>query len=243
MDAERERLGSIQTSVDGFSQSVLSSLGLTAAARCLEIGPGAGSIAAWLASRHADVVAVDKDLSTYGAERPTNLHLVEDDILASRDWGGPFDLIHARFVCCHLPTRNALLAQAVEWLAPGGWLVVTDPYQLPAATSPYPVLQRLLAAYEQRYRNRGTDLTWSRGLPALLAATGLTELGHAGYLGCLGNGDRDRWRPLIEPVLPELIETGLITAADVEQWRAELADPAFVDIPQFTLAAWGRRPR
>lgn len=48
-----------------------------------------GSIAAWLASRHAEVVAVDKDLSTYGAERPENLRLIEADILASRDWDGP----------------------------------------------------------------------------------------------------------------------------------------------------------
>lgn len=47
-----------------------------------------GSIAAWLASRHAEVVAVDKDLSTYGAERPENLRLIEADILASRDWDG-----------------------------------------------------------------------------------------------------------------------------------------------------------
>ena len=53
-----------------------------------------------------------------------------------------FDLIHARSLLCHVPTRDTVLAQAVEWLAPAGWLVVGEPYMFAPERSPYPPLRR-----------------------------------------------------------------------------------------------------
>lgn len=239
---EAKRLTAIQQSVDTFSRSVVDGLKLPADARCLELGAGAGSMSSWLAERFPDghVVAVDKDIALFEARRPANLQLVQADVNELREEPGSFDLIHARFLFCHLPSREELLASAVRWLAPGGRLVVTDPYQLPAATSPFPVVQRMMTAYEDRYTALGTDLTWSRRLPSALASLGLTELGHAGFLGCLGGGERDRWRALLDPVIPELIATRSVTQEDADQFHAALNDPSFLDIPQFTLAAWGR---
>ncbi|WP_020389814.1 methyltransferase domain-containing protein [Kribbella catacumbae] len=240
--SEAERLTAIQQSVDTFSRSVVDGLNLPADARCLELGAGAGSISSWLAERFPDgqVVAVDKDIALFKARHPANLRLVQADVNELRMEPGSFELIHARFLLCHLPSRDELLAAAVRWLAPGGWLVVADPYQLPAATSPFPVIRRIMAAYEDRYAALGTDLTWSRRLPSTLASLGLTELGHAGFLGCLGGGERDRWRALLDPVMPELIARGSVTQQDADHFHDALDDPSFLDIPQFTLAAWGR---
>ncbi|MER6049165.1 DUF6545 domain-containing protein [Streptomyces sp. NPDC001793] len=154
---------------------------------------------------------------------------------------GSFDLIHARYLYCHLPTREAMVERAARWLAPGGWLVIEEPYHLPAETSPFPAVQRLLTAYQRMYREHGADMAWARGLPALLARSGLTEVSFTGNLGCMGGLDKDRWRPLISQAAPALLAEGLVTEGDLGEFSALLDDPAFIDIPQVTISAWGRR--
>lgn len=127
-----------------------------------------------------------------------------------------------------------------DWLKPGGVLVVTDPYQLPADTSPFPIVRRLMAAYHKVYAGHGADLHWARSLPSVLAGAGLTEIDYTGTLGCMGNLDRDRWRPLITQVAPAMVADGLLSADDIDEFLTSLDDPAFIDIPQFTITAWGR---
>lgn len=241
---ERGRLGSIQSSTDAFSTAILDGLGVAPDWECLELGAGAGSIAYWLAQRCTDgrVVAVDMDTRYLDAGELANLDVVEADITDDDYAPGQFDLVHARFVLCHLRGRDELLARAVGWLKPGGWLVITDPYQLPAETSPFPLLRRIMTAYQDVYGQHGADLTWSRGVPSLLARHGLGQVDFTGRLACMGNLDRDRWRPLIDQAAPGMLATGQITQQDIDAFHDYLADPTFVDIPQFTLAAWGQRP-
>ncbi|GLZ40837.1 class I SAM-dependent methyltransferase [Actinokineospora sp. NBRC 105648] len=238
---ERARLDSIQSSVDDFSTGILQGLGPRADWSCLELGAGAGSIAYWLAERcpAGRVVAVDLDPRHLDADR---VEVVEADITDPGFEPGSFDLVHARFVLCHLPSRDALVARAARWLKPGGWLVVTDPFQLAEETSPFPVVAKILAVYKQVYAGHGADLTWSRSVPSLLSGAGLTSVGFAGKLACMGNLGADRWRPLIDQVAPGLLATGAVTRADLEEFHRLLADPGFVDIPQVTISAWGRRP-
>ncbi|CAM02448.1 methyltransferase family protein [Saccharopolyspora erythraea NRRL 2338] len=244
LPGERERLGSIQSSVDEFSTAVIRGLGLAPDWRCLELGAGAGSIARWLA-RHCPeghVEAVDNDVRYLDAGDAANLTVTEADVTAEGFEPGRFDLVHARFLFCHLPERDELLARAVRWLRPGGWLVITDPYQLPADTSPFPVVERIMAAYKRNFERHGADLTWARGLPALLGSNGLGSIGFTGKPACMGNLEQDRWRPLIAKVASALVADGGIDRSDLEEFERLLAEPGFVDIPQFTLAAWGRAP-
>ncbi len=240
---ERDRLESIQSSVDTRTIAVIEGLAVAPSWRCLELGAGAGSIAYWLAERCPDgqVVAVDIDTRYLDARRAENLVVQRGDVLSEEYPPGSFDLIHARYLLCHLPERDEVIARAARWLAPGGWLVVEDPYQLPADTSPFPLVQRLMAAYERKYAEHGADLTWARGLPAVLARNGLRDVGFTGNLGCMGLLGKDRWRPLINQAGPALVADGLITEAELKGFFELLDDPAFVDIPQFTVSAWGRR--
>lgn len=240
---ERGRLASIQNSTDAFTAGVLEGLDPADDWSCLDLGAGAGSIAYWLAERcpAGRVVAVDVDTRHLDPGRAPNLEVVEADITADDYEPGAFDLVHARFVLCHLPTRDALVARAATWLRPGGRLVVTDPYQLPAETSPFPVMRRIMAAYQQVYAGHGADLTWARGVPALLAGAGLVDVDFVGRPACMGNLDKDRWRPLVDQVAPAMLAGGLVTRGDLDEFHALLSDPAFVDIPQVTIAAWGRR--
>ncbi|MGW5053592.1 class I SAM-dependent methyltransferase [Actinokineospora sp. NPDC004072] len=232
------RLGAIQASTDEFSFGVLDALGLPDDAHCVDLGAGAGSIAAGLVERfpRGRVVAVDVDTSHLGG---SPAEVVEADIRDPGFQPGTFDLVHARFVLCHITERDDVLARAAGWLRPGGWLVVTDPFHLPEETAAHPVVARIMAAY--RELQAGSDLTWVRSTPSRMGAAGLVDIGFAARPACLGNLDRDRWRPLVEQAAPALLDRGLVTAADLAEFRARLADPAFVDIPQVILAVWGRK--
>ncbi|GAB1640250.1 class I SAM-dependent methyltransferase [Krasilnikovia sp. MM14-A1259] len=241
---ERERLESIQGSVDAVTAGILDTLGVGPSWHCLELGAGAGSIAYWLAERCRDgrVVAADIDTRYLDPARYANLDVQEADVTDDGYAPGRFDLIHARYLLCHLPARDAVLARAATWLKPGGWLVVEEPFQLAADTSPFPLVRRLMAAYERRYAAHGADLTWARSVPSLLARNGLTDVDYRGNLarmGCLG---KDRWAPLIKQAGPSLVADGLITDAELAQFFEMLADPAFIDIPQVTISAWARCP-
>ncbi|WP_369394490.1 trans-aconitate 2-methyltransferase [Streptomyces sp. CG1] len=241
---ERDRLESIQRSVDTFTTNILDGLPIQTSWNCLELGAGAGSIARWLAARCPDgrVVAVDLDTRHLNAGPATHLEIQEADITHKDYAPGTFDLIHARYLFCHLPGRDEMIARAAGWLSPGGWLVIEEPYDLPAATSPYPLIQRILTAYQHIYRENGADMTWARSMPALLARNALTEVAYAGNLGRMGGLEKDRWRPLIHGVAPALLASGLITDTDLAEFDELLKDPAFIDIPQMTISAWGRRP-
>lgn len=240
---ERDRLDSIQRSVDAFTTTLLDGLSIEASWNCLELGAGAGSIAYWLANRcpHGRVVAVDLDTRHLDAGRAANLEIQEADITHTDFAPGSFDLIHARYLFCHLAERDEMIARATRWLSPGGWLLIEEPYHLPAETSPFPLVRRILDAYQRTYREHGADMTWARGLPALLARNALTEVAYAANPGCMGGLDKDRWLPLITQAAPALLADGLVTEADLAEFATLLKDPAFIDIPQFTLSAWGRR--
>jgi SAM-dependent methyltransferase len=241
---ERQRLESIQRNADAQTAGILRDLGVAASWDCLELGAGAGSIAYWLAEQcpRGRVVAVDVDTRYLDPDRAPNLEVQRADVTEPGYRPGHFDLVHARYLCCHLPGRDDLLARAAGWLKPGGWLVVADPYQLDPETSPFPLVRRLMAAYQRKYAAHGADLTWARGLPAVLARSGLTDIGFTGTLACMGNGARDRWRPLIGQAGPAMVADGLLDQTELDGFFALLDDPTFVDIPQVTVCAWGRRP-
>ncbi|WP_433261812.1 class I SAM-dependent methyltransferase [Actinosynnema sp. CS-041913] len=238
---ERERLEAIQRAVDGHTTGVLEARRPQASWDCLELGAGAGSIAYWLAGRCPDgrTVAVDRNTAHLDPARAANLAVVQADITADDFEPGRFDLVHARYVFCHLANRRELVTRALTWLKPGGWLVVEDPYHLPAETSPFPVVRRIMAAYQQHYRDLGSDITWARGLPAVFARAGLADVDYAGLLGRMG-GPGDRWAELIRRAAPDLVAAGTVTADDLAEFEALRTDPAFLDIPQITVCAWGR---
>ncbi len=103
---ELERLRGLEAIEDAATIALLSELELPADACCLEVGAGAGSIAAWLADHAGEdvhVVATDIDTnlldsSAYEVWR----HDIERDELPE----DAFDLIHLRHVLIHLPKSS-----------------------------------------------------------------------------------------------------------------------------------------
>jgi len=161
------------------------------------------------------------------------------------DYGpGSFDLIHSRLTFCHLADREAVVDTVVNWLAPGGWLVLGDPLCLPAAVSIHPPIRKFFGALETAWQAQGTDMSWAQTLPSQLARAGLRDisvltrpnsLGEKGPYGQLAIAN-------IKQEGSYLVSHQLIEQADLDAVLALCRDPGFMDIRSLTIYAWGRKP-
>jgi 2-polyprenyl-3-methyl-5-hydroxy-6-metoxy-1,4-benzoquinol methylase len=127
-NSESTRLRNIQQASDSFTIKHLEATGIGQGWRCLEIGAGGGSIAAWLGDRvgaSGSVVATDVDiqrLSHLRAPVEVRRHDIAHDDLES----AAYDLVHCRLVLQHLTEPVVALHKMATAVAPGGWLVVEE---------------------------------------------------------------------------------------------------------------------
>jgi ubiquinone/menaquinone biosynthesis C-methylase UbiE len=99
----------------------------------LEIGPGPGAATEWLRHRVRRLVAVELDADAAAALRErfadTNVSIVVGDATALDYPDASFDSVGMFTMLHHVPThtlQNALLAEALRVLRPGGTLVGSD---------------------------------------------------------------------------------------------------------------------
>ncbi|WP_232374719.1 class I SAM-dependent methyltransferase [Mycolicibacterium mengxianglii] len=123
---ESSRLGALETLWDPGSKQVLSELGVGPGWRCLEIGPGGGSLVEWIAERGAAVTAIDIDTRFIDHLDSELITVRRADIREEEFPRAEFDLVHARLVLEHLSDRRELLDKLAATLRPGGWMVIED---------------------------------------------------------------------------------------------------------------------
>ena len=126
---ELERLRMIEMVFDSASRRRLG-IGLQASWRCLEVGPGAGSIMTWMSEvvgPTGQVLAVDLDPKFLSETERPNVPVVRTDIRAAQLPHESFDVVHARYVLIHLPDCEVALTKMFDSLKPGGWLVLEEP--------------------------------------------------------------------------------------------------------------------
>ena len=127
---ELERLRMIEQVFDPASRRRLLGTGLKAGWRCLEVGPGAGSIMTWMGEvvgSTGQVVAVELDPKFLGERERSNVSVVQADIRTAQLPQQSFDLVHARYVLIHLSDYEVALTKMLDCLKPGGWLVLEEP--------------------------------------------------------------------------------------------------------------------
>ncbi len=125
----RERLAALEAWLDPGTTRHLEALGVGAGWRCLEVGAGGGSVAAWLGARVGPsgyVLATDIDTRFLDALAAPNVEVRQHDIVTEALPEGAFDLVHARAVLEHLPQHERALGRMAAALKPGGWLLVED---------------------------------------------------------------------------------------------------------------------
>lgn len=157
---------------DPRSITFLSGLGIPTDATCLEVGAGLGSLARWMATGLAprglvDATEVRPELvQSISEAAPPNLKVIRHNIVTDPPPGQSYDLIHARFVLEHLPSRDQVLRSLAPMLSRGGWLVIEDALiTMAILDGPGPYLEAM-TSFARHRASLGSDYTWARDLPS-----------------------------------------------------------------------------
>jgi SAM-dependent methyltransferase len=169
------RLRGLEQIEDSGTIAVLERLPPMEGLTCLEIGAGAGSIAAWLASRvgpSGEVLATDIDVSHLDDAKYSVLrHDIERDDLPEER----FDLVHVRHLLIHLGDPKSVLARLRGSLKPGGILVAEESdlrSWAPVAGHRQVEFQSGINTVLGLYVARGMNVALGGDLPAILSNAG-----------------------------------------------------------------------
>jgi SAM-dependent methyltransferase len=246
----RARLAAVEELLDPGTIRCLSALDLPGGARCLEVGAGGGSVAAWLCDYvgpNGSVVATDLDTRYVEAIEASNLEVRKHDVVNDDLESGAFDLVHTRLVLEHLPDREQVLGKLAQALKPGGWLLAESLDYVsggPVSDRGTEEHARSQAIRLREFGGAGLDAAYGRKLPASLRAAGLTDVGNEGRAWVMeGGSPAARWfRLSMAQVRGRLVGPDKLTDADVDRMLELFDDPAWSAITPIIFAAWGRRP-
>ncbi len=145
-ELERSRLTLLQEYHDPLTIRQLEAIGVGEGWRCLDVGAGAGSVTRMLAERvgsTGSVLAVDLDTGLLDPLGTDRVEVRRHDLLSDPLPQDAFDLVHARLLLMHLPSRLEALRRLAAAARPGAWVAAMDPDFTTVALSP-------------------TNLTWER---------------------------------------------------------------------------------
>ena len=254
-ERERDRLRSLEALYNGATTRHLASLGVTEGWSCLEVGCGAGAVAAWLAEQvgiTGRVVATDLDTRFVAEHRGTNLEVRTHDIRSGAPEQAAFDLVHARALVEHIPDHQTAVGHLLAAVRPGGWVLIEDvDFGVPMAaalaryTSPPehgPIIERLYTAGEAVFAAAGADASYGTQLVHQLEAAGFEQIGGELRAPIVCGGSEQWTRGTAEQLAEHFVRTGLVTADDLS-WFLRISDEPSVHYATPCMAtAWGRRP-
>jgi len=223
------RLSQLPLILDEHSQGFLTDQGIAPGWKCLDVGPGAGTMTAWMAELvgpRGQVTAIDID-PQHMKTLPGNVTVHTADIRTVPLPPDHYDLVHARLVELHLAEREAVLHRLMTALKPGRPLVISDwdatwqdwllhtPTQ--AGADAFHAFQNGLRAILEE---SGADVSWARRVPLVMRKAGLVDidtvmhnrLWKGGSAGCLLHVTN------AEQLRDQLLERG-VTAEQLEQLR------------------------
>jgi ubiquinone/menaquinone biosynthesis C-methylase UbiE len=250
-----ERFNSLDTLYNPRTFHFLEATGIRTGWRCLEIGGGSGSVAAWIAERvgsSGNVLVTDIEPRFIEAARQErgNVEVRRHDIGTDPLPEGTFDLIHARLVLLHVPRRHQALERIARALKPGGWLVIEefDGRLFDRAISTADAVEaaafgKMMRALARLMDDRGFEAEWARRLYERLKLVGLVEVGMEGHVAVRegGNPGASLDAANFAQIRKEAVAKGLVTDAEVDAILKCLEAPNFVIFSPVMFTAWGRR--
>jgi SAM-dependent methyltransferase len=236
--------------------ALLHSLGPLVGKRIIDAACGGGDVSlllAELAGPRGQVVGYDLDaaLLTLASQRAqeadaSNLRFITADV--TRPWAvEDIDCVYARFILTHLAEPEAMLAQALAVLKPGGVIAIEDidadgVFWDPASAA----MDKLMEIYIAVAEARGGDPFIGRRLHRLLADNGFTDV-KTSMAHPYGRSGAAKLSPaLIGPSITDAaVALGIMTRMAMEQLNEDLM--AFARHPHTTIAmprvfqAWGKK--
>ena len=247
VDIERVRLSMLAASRDPKTFRVLEQIGVGTGMHVLELGAGAGTVSAWLAERvgpDGRVMSTDIDLQFHG-EMPDNVvvqqHDIEHDDLPQEH----FDLVHARAVLQHVPSREEMIPKLIDALKPGGWLVLEDGQFMgfgeQGLAEPYRTIHQVIS---DGSREEWRDPNFGLQILDRMRANGLVELDAVGDVWAMRPGEPsgEWWFLALERAIPHLVEAGIVSADEGAEALAQVRAPGFVMLSPTSIASMGRKP-
>lgn len=247
---EFERLRLIEAARDPETIKRLEATGVGRGWRCLEIGPGAGSILHWLADRAGSARVTALDLNPRFAKAWPDVTIVRGDVSGTDLPETLFDLIHARYVFLHVRDWRKALSRTAALLAPGGFLVVEDAdwgysHGITGPTAVVDSINRVGDAIRRMYAAMGLDYEVGRGLVKAFKDEGILLRGVEFNLHQESGGapTATYMKASVRQIRDRLLATGAVSPADIDAYvRAAEAGTARTSY-YATVAVTGRRPK
>ncbi|MCM6778061.1 methyltransferase domain-containing protein [Nocardia sp. CDC159] len=251
----RERLRVLAAIMEPTTRALFARLPVRVGDRCWDVGCGGGDVSAlladlvgptgWVLGTDIDPVKVELAEAERG-DRPNICYRVAD---AMRETPSEtFDLAHARYLLSHLTDPAGTLAAIRSALRPGALLVVEDvDFSAPLCDPDRPAFRRYHDLYTRTAQSRGADPLIGPRLPALLRATGVTDVQifihqPAGF----DHAPKHLSVLTLEGIAPIALTENLTTPAELEDiltdLRAAADDPAVLLGCPRIVQAWGRVP-
>ena len=247
LEIERIRLDKLAETLDPYTFEALLRAGIAPGHDVLEAGAGNGSVAVWMADTvgpTGSVLSLDIDVR-FHAEVPGHAEVREFDLETDELPREAFDLVHARAVLQHLPTREDVLARLVDALRPGGHLIVEDGVFLGFAEQvleePYRAIHTVMSAGTQE---EWRDPNFGLRLIDQMRRLGLVDLQADGHVWTMRPGEAggDWWFLALERALPRLVAAGVTTEEMAAATLRQVGNPEFRMLSPVHLSALGRKP-
>lgn len=233
-DAGAARLALLDKVYGPDCHRILAAAGVAAGMRVADIGCGTGSTTMWFARQvgaGGSVVAVDLDAKQLAIAETRlsqaalrNVEFVAASATATDLPRASFDVVHCRFLLCHLPEPVAVLREMAALAKPGGLVVAFD-MDVTGLRS-YPPLDcyaRLREAILLGGRARGCDFEIGPKLPLLFRHVGLTNAEPAVIQPIYLRGEEKRlWDLTLYEAKDMMLQYGVITAGEFDSLAAPL---------------------
>lgn len=245
-----QRFDALSALFDPGTLRHVDALGIAEGWRVWEVGAGGPALASALAARvgrSGRVLATDLDLSWLPPDPPFDV--LRHDVGKEPPPAAAFDLVHARLVLVHVPSRDAALRAMASAVRPGGWLLVEEadpqlqPLLCPDEHGPAQQLaNRLRRGFRELMAQRGVDLAFGRTLPRRLRELGLVDVRADAYFPIASPACTALEAATVQQVRDRLVQAGLATHAELDQHLENVARGDLDLATSPLVSAWGRVP-
>lgn len=250
----RERLRIKESLQDPGTEDCLRRIGVEEGWRCLEIGGGTGSVAAWLCGRVGTagrVVATDINPVFLERLEFSNLEVRKHDVAEDPLEESAYDFVHARDVLIHIPSRDAVMAKMARAVKPGGWMLLEEPDMStdgPDSGAPEPMrtlYEKVMGSIFAFLRREELDPFLGGRLFGMMRLLGLEAMGGEGRLRLFRGGDEALRSPhmmAFAQLRQAVVEAGGVTGGEYDDFLALASRPDFSWREGLTVSVWGRVP-
>ncbi|MEO6601979.1 MAG: methyltransferase domain-containing protein, partial [Polyangiaceae bacterium] len=244
-----------ERALDPDTIALLERVGVRPGMRCLEVGPGLGSIARWMAERVGPTGRVlGLDINARFAQQivgdRSNITFRVGDIATEAGEADEFDIVHARLVIGHVRDKDAALRNILRCTRSAGQVLIEDVDFLWTDVGTQPVYpERHQAVYSEvwasavRYMEQnGFEVHFGRRLAGLLRTTGFERVGGRVTMHV---GDPDVTRAMRFTVArfgPALLNSGSVSAAALRAFDDLMASPDIIFTGSPTFSIWATKP-